>query len=68
MRNAAHGDLGESFYDRDRSVASIIADGLPVSATLGLLATGIVVRRRLERCAESAAEVRTSPMIPPRSG
>ena len=41
--NAAHGDFGNSFYYRDRSVASIIADGLPVSATLGLLATAVAV-------------------------
>jgi len=41
--NAAHGDFGKSFYYRDRSVTSIVADGLPVSATLGLVATGIAV-------------------------
>jgi oligopeptide transport system permease protein len=40
---AAHGDFGRSFYYRDRPVASIIADGLPVSATLGALAIGIAV-------------------------
>ena len=41
--NAAHGDFGSSFYYRDRTVASIVADGLPVSAMLGLMATGIAV-------------------------
>ena len=41
--NAAHGDFGTSFYYRDRSVASIVVDGLPVSAMLGLMATGIAV-------------------------
>jgi ABC-type dipeptide/oligopeptide/nickel transport system permease component len=40
---AAHGDFGRSFYYRDRPVASIIADGLPVSATLGALAIGIAM-------------------------
>jgi ABC-type dipeptide/oligopeptide/nickel transport system permease component len=40
---AAHGDFGTSFYYRDRSVASIVADGLPVSATLGLVAVAIAV-------------------------
>jgi ABC-type dipeptide/oligopeptide/nickel transport system permease component len=41
--NVARGDFGSSFYYRDRSVASIIADGLPVSAMLGLIATGIAI-------------------------
>lgn len=41
--NAAHGDFGKSFYYRDRDVASIIGDGLPVSATLGLLAAGLAL-------------------------
>jgi ABC-type dipeptide/oligopeptide/nickel transport system permease component len=40
---AAQGDFGRSFYYRDRPVAGIIADGLPVSATLGALAVGIAV-------------------------
>jgi ABC-type dipeptide/oligopeptide/nickel transport system permease component len=37
------GDFGRSFYYRDRSVASIVAEGLPVSASLGLLAVAIAV-------------------------
>ena len=41
--NVAHGDFGKSFYYRDRSVASIIGDGLPVSAMLGMLATSIAI-------------------------
>jgi oligopeptide transport system permease protein len=41
--NAAHGDFGSSFYYRDRSVSSIVADGLPVSAVLGLMAAGIAI-------------------------
>lgn len=41
--NVAHGDFGKSFYYKDRSVASIIGDGLPVSATLGLVAAGLAV-------------------------
>jgi ABC-type dipeptide/oligopeptide/nickel transport system permease component len=40
---AAQGDFGRSFYYRDRAVASILADGLPVSGMLGLLAIGIAV-------------------------
>jgi oligopeptide transport system permease protein len=34
----SHGDLGVSFQNRNRPVADILAEGIPVSATLGLLA------------------------------
>jgi ABC-type dipeptide/oligopeptide/nickel transport system permease component len=37
------GDFGRSFHYRDRSVTSIVAEGLPVSASLGLLAIAIAV-------------------------
>jgi ABC-type dipeptide/oligopeptide/nickel transport system permease component len=37
------GDFGRSFHYRDRSVASIVGEGLPVSASLGLLAIAIAV-------------------------
>src|SRR5690349_3868548 len=40
---ALHGDLGESFYYRGRGVSDIIRDGLPVSATLGLVAVGLAI-------------------------
>ncbi|MCJ2073734.1 ABC transporter permease subunit [Methylobacterium sp. J-030] len=47
LASLAHGDLGPSFSFRDRSVLELIAQGLPVSATLGalslLLATGLGV-------------------------
>src|SRR5665213_3039568 len=33
-----HGDLGPSFKNKDFSVSELIADGLPVSAELGLSA------------------------------
>jgi oligopeptide transport system permease protein len=34
----SHGDLGVSFQDRNRPVAAMLAEGIPVSAELGLLA------------------------------
>ena len=40
---AVQGDFGHSFYYRDRSVGSIISEGLPVSATLGLIAVAVAV-------------------------
>jgi oligopeptide transport system permease protein len=39
----AHGDLGVSFQNRNRPVADILAEGIPVSATLGLLALVVSV-------------------------
>jgi oligopeptide transport system permease protein len=36
--NALHGDLGISYNNQDRSVTTIIMGGLPVSATLGIVA------------------------------
>jgi len=39
----AHGDLGVSFQNRNRPVADILAEGIPVSATLGLLALAVSV-------------------------
>lgn len=41
--NALHGDFGRSVVLTDLYVADIVAAGLPVSATLGLLAIGIAV-------------------------
>src|SRR5882757_11361005 len=38
LRALAHGDFGPSFKQRDFSVTELIAQGLPVSATLGLTA------------------------------
>jgi oligopeptide transport system permease protein len=38
MGNLVRGDLGPSFKYKDRTVNSIIADGFPVSATLGVVA------------------------------
>lgn len=37
MANVLRGDFGPSFKYEDRSVNDILADGLPVSATLGIL-------------------------------
>jgi oligopeptide transport system permease protein len=37
------GDLGVSFYDNNRPVREILADKIPVSLTLGLLALGVSV-------------------------
>jgi len=39
----AHGDLGPSFKQRDYSVAQLIAQGLPLSVTLGLAAVALAV-------------------------
>src|SRR3990172_7751841 len=38
-----HGDLGVSFQNRNRPVADILAEGIPVSAELGLLALVVSV-------------------------
>src|ERR1700744_1784438 len=38
LNGLAHGDLGPSFKNKDFTVAQLIADGLPVSAKLGLSA------------------------------
>jgi oligopeptide transport system permease protein len=38
-----HGDLGVSFQDRNRPVADMLGEGIPVSATLGLLALVVSV-------------------------
>jgi oligopeptide transport system permease protein len=38
LERLAHGDLGPSFKLRDFSVSELIADGFPVSATLGISA------------------------------
>ncbi|MBV9541302.1 MAG: ABC transporter permease subunit, partial [Alphaproteobacteria bacterium] len=39
----AHGDLGPSFKNKDFTVTEMIADGLPVSARLGLSAMALAV-------------------------
>ncbi|MCL4460000.1 MAG: ABC transporter permease [Chloroflexi bacterium] len=41
--NAAHGDLGVSYTSQDRSVTSIIMEGFPITATLGLAALGVAI-------------------------
>src|SRR3990172_4584542 len=43
LLDLAHGDLGVSFQNRNRPVADILAEGIPVSATLGLLALAVSV-------------------------
>ncbi len=43
MLGLSHGDLGVSFQNRNRPVADILAEGIPVSATLGLLALVVSV-------------------------
>jgi len=41
LLNLAQGDLGVSFRQRGRPVADVLADGIRVSATLGLLALAV---------------------------
>ena len=41
--NALHGDLGISYTYQDRSVSSIIVQGLPKTATIGLLAFALAI-------------------------
>ncbi|OGP28681.1 MAG: peptide ABC transporter permease [Deltaproteobacteria bacterium GWA2_57_13] len=43
LKGIARGDLGPSYKYLDRSVRDIVADTLPVSATLGLLALGLAL-------------------------
>jgi oligopeptide transport system permease protein len=43
VRGLAHGDFGPSFKQRDFSVTDLIAQGLPVSASLGLAAIALAV-------------------------
>jgi len=43
LKGLLSGDLGPSYYYKDRSVGEIIAVALPVSATLGMLALGLAV-------------------------
>jgi oligopeptide transport system permease protein len=43
LNGLAHGDFGVSTKYRDRSVSDIIRQGLPVSATLGILAFGFAM-------------------------
>jgi oligopeptide transport system permease protein len=43
VADLARGDLGVSYRQRDRAVTEILADGVRVSATLGLLALGVSV-------------------------
>ena len=43
MGRLAHGDLGPSFKNKDFTVTELIADGLPVSARLGLSAMIIAI-------------------------
>ena len=41
--NAVHGDLGPSYTYQDRSVTQIIIQGLPVTASLGVLAALVAI-------------------------
>jgi oligopeptide transport system permease protein len=43
MANALHGDLGPSYTYQDRSVTQIILQGLPNTASLGLLAALVAI-------------------------
>ncbi|OGO49691.1 MAG: peptide ABC transporter permease [Chloroflexi bacterium RBG_16_68_14] len=43
LLDLAQGDLGASFRSRNRPVADVLADGIRVSATLGLLALAVSV-------------------------
>lgn len=43
LGNAARGDLGVSFMYQDRSVTSVISEGLPITATLAGLALAVAV-------------------------
>jgi oligopeptide transport system permease protein len=43
LLDLAHGDLGVSFRSQNRPVRDILADGIRVSATLGLIALGVSV-------------------------
>jgi oligopeptide transport system permease protein len=43
LGDALQGDLGLSYTRQDKPVTRIILDGLPTSATLGLLAVGVAV-------------------------
>ena len=43
LEGLAHGDFGVSYKLRDESVASLIAQGLPVSATVGFAALALAI-------------------------
>ena len=43
LEGLAHGDFGDSYQLRDQSVASLIAQGLPVSATVGFAALVLAI-------------------------
>jgi oligopeptide transport system permease protein len=43
LRALAHGDFGPSFKQRDFSVTELIAQGLPVSGSLGVMAIGLAM-------------------------
>lgn len=43
LRGLAHGDLGLSYKLRDESVAGLIAEGLPVSVTVGFAALALAM-------------------------
>jgi oligopeptide transport system permease protein len=43
LTRLAHGDFGPSYKNKDFSVSELIADGLPVSAELGLLAISLAL-------------------------
>lgn len=43
ISNVARGDFGPSFKYEDRTVNQIIADGLPISATLGFCSAGLAI-------------------------
>ncbi len=43
MGNAVHGDLGPSYTYQDRSVTQILLEGLPTTASLGVLAALVAI-------------------------
>src|SRR6266545_2032364 len=43
VAGAVRGDLGVSYFNQDRAVAAIILDGLPVTATIGVVGAVIAL-------------------------
>src|SRR5207249_4872795 len=56
VASAVRGDLGVSYFNQDRAVASIILDGLPATATIG--AVGAVIALVVGLTLGTAAAVR----------
>jgi oligopeptide transport system permease protein len=56
LAGAVRGDLGVSYFNQDRAVATIILDGLPVTATIGVV--GAVIALAIGLTLGTAAAVR----------